>query len=106
MSNKKMLGDLLKQAQVFQEKMAKTQEEAAQKTVEASAGGNMVTVRMNGKQALLSVTIDPEIVKSGDVEMLQDLIIAAVNEATRMSRELMAEEMKGITGGMQISGLF
>jgi len=107
MSNqKKMLGDLLKQAQVFQEKMAKTQEEVAQKTVEASAGGNMVTVRMNGKQALLAVTIDPEIVKSGDVEMLQDLIMAAVNEGVRMSQEMMADEMKGVTGGMNIPGLF
>ncbi|MBI1824141.1 MAG: YbaB/EbfC family nucleoid-associated protein, partial [Nitrospirae bacterium] len=76
------------------------------KTVEASSGGNMVTVRMNGKQTLLSVTIDPEIVKSGDLEMLQDLIIAAVNEGVRKSQELMAEEMKGLTGGMQIPGLF
>ncbi|MBI3358433.1 MAG: YbaB/EbfC family nucleoid-associated protein [Nitrospirae bacterium] len=106
MSDKKMLGNLLKQAQAFQEKMAKSQEEAAHKTVEASSGGNMVTVRMNGKQTLLSVTIDPEIVKSGDLEMLQDLIIAAVNEGVRKSQELMAEEMKGLTGGMQIPGLF
>ncbi len=106
MSDKKMLGNLLKQAQAFQEKMAKSQEEAAQKIVEASSGGNMVIVRMNGKQSLLSVTIDPEIVKSGDVEMLQDLIIAAVNEGVRKSRELMAEEMKGLTGGMNIPGLF
>lgn len=86
--------------------MAKSQEEASQKIVEASAGGNMVTVRMNGKQTLLSVTIDPEIVKSGDVEMLQDLIIAAVNEGVRKSHELMADEMKGLTGGMNIPGLF
>jgi len=106
MSDKKMLGNLLKQAQAFQEKMAKSQEEAAQKVVEASSGGNMVTIRMNGKQTLLSVTIDPEIVKSGDVEMLQDLIIAAVNEGVRKSQELMADEMKGLTGGMQIPGLF
>ncbi|MEK7747890.1 MAG: YbaB/EbfC family nucleoid-associated protein [Nitrospirota bacterium] len=106
MSNKKMLGDILKQAQAFQEKMAKTQDEAAQKIVEASSGGNMVTVRMNGKQVVLSVAIDPEIVKSGDVEMLQDLIVAAMNEAVRKSQELMAEEMKGLTGGLQIPGLF
>ncbi len=106
MSDKKMLGNLLKQAQAFQEKMAKSQEEASQKIVEASAGGNMVTVRMNGKQALLSVTIDPEVVKSGDVEMLQDLIIAAVNEGVRKGQELMADEMKGLTGGMNIPGLF
>jgi len=60
MSDKKMLGNILKQAQAFQEKMAKSQEEASQKIVEASAGGNMVTIRMNGKQTLLSVTIDPD----------------------------------------------
>jgi DNA-binding YbaB/EbfC family protein len=106
MSDKKMLGNLLKQAQAFQEKMAKSQEQASQKIVEASAGGNMVTVQMNGKQTLLSVTIDPEIAKSGDVEMLQDLIIAAVNEGVRKSQELMADEMKGLTGGMNIPGLF
>lgn len=106
MSNKKMLGDILKQAQALQERMAKSQEEAAQKVVEASAGGNMVTIRMNGKQNLLSVAIDPEIIKSGDVEMLQDLIVAAVNEGVRQSQELMAEEMKGLTGGLQIPGLF
>ena len=101
-----MLGNLLKQAQAFQEKMAKSQEEVAQKIVEASSGGNMVTIQMNGKQTLLSVKIDPEIVKSGDVEMLQDLIIAAVNEGVRKSQDLMADEMKGLTGGMNIPGLF
>jgi len=106
MSDKKMLGNLLKQAQAFQEKMAKSQEEVAQKIVEASSGGNMVTIQMNGKQTLLSVKIDPEIVKSGDVEMLQDLIIAAVNEGVRKSQDLMADEMKGLTGGMNIPGLF
>jgi DNA-binding YbaB/EbfC family protein len=103
--NKKLLGDMLKQAQALQDKMAKAQEEAAQKTVEASAGGNMVTVGMNGKQELLWITLDPEVVKSGDVEMLQDLIIAAVNEGVRKSQEFMSEEMKGLTGGMNIPGL-
>ena len=106
MSNKKMLGDILKQAQAFQEKMAKSQDEAAQKIIEASSGGNMVVVRMNGKQNLLSIVLDPEIVKSGDIDMLQDLIIAAVNEGVRKSQGLMAEEMKGLTGGLQIPGLF
>ncbi len=106
MSNKKILGDILKQAQAIQERVALLQEEAAQKTVEASSGGGMVTVRMNGKQALLSVIIDPEIVKSGDVEMLQDLIAAAVNEGVRKSRDLLAEEIKALTGGVQIPGIF
>jgi DNA-binding YbaB/EbfC family protein len=106
MSNKKMLGDIMKQAQALQERMAKLQEEAAKKTVEASSGGGMVTVKVSGRQQLLSVAIDPEIIKSGDVEMLQDLIMAAVNEGLRKSQELMAEEMKGMTGGLNIPGLF
>ncbi|HEY5600078.1 MAG TPA: YbaB/EbfC family nucleoid-associated protein [Candidatus Manganitrophaceae bacterium] len=106
MSNRKMLGDLMKQAQALQERMAKLQEEAAKKTVEASSGGGMVTVKFNGKQELLSVSIDPEVIKSGDVEMLQDLFIAAVNEGLRNSRQLVAEEMKGMTGGLNIPGLF
>jgi DNA-binding YbaB/EbfC family protein len=105
MSNNRFIGGILKQAQAFQEKMSKVQEEAAQKTVEASSGGNMVTVIMNGRQALLAVKIDPEVMKSGDVEMLQDLIIAAVNEGVRKSQEMVAEEMKAITGGMSIPGL-
>lgn len=106
MSNKKMLGDIMKQAQALQERMAKLQEEAAKRTVDASSGGGMVTVKVSGKQQLLSVAIDPEIIKSGDVEMLQDLIMAAVNEGLRKSQELMAEEMKGMTGGLNIPGLF
>ncbi|MCG3111707.1 MAG: YbaB/EbfC family nucleoid-associated protein [Candidatus Manganitrophus sp. SA1] len=106
MSNKKMLGDIMKQAQALQERMAKLQEEAAKKTVEASSGGGMVTVKVSGRQQVLSVAIDPEIIKSGDVEMLQDLIMAAVNEGLRKSQELMAEEMKGMTGGLNIPGLF
>ena len=96
----------MKQAQALQERMAKLQEEAAKKTVEASSGGGMVTVKFNGKQELLSVSIDPEVIKSGDVEMLQDLFIAAVNEGLRNSRQLIAEEMKGMTGGLNIPGLF
>ena len=66
----------------------------------------MVTVQMNGKQELFSIKIDPEVVQSGDVEMLQDLIVAAVNEGVRKSRELMEEEMKAITGGLEIPGFF
>jgi DNA-binding YbaB/EbfC family protein len=66
----------------------------------------MVTVKVSGRQQVLSVAIDPEIIKSGDVEMLQDLIMAAVNEGLRKSQELMAEEMKGMTGGLNIPGLF
>jgi DNA-binding YbaB/EbfC family protein len=106
MSNKKMFGDIMKQAQALQERMAKLQEEAAKKEVEASAGGGMVTVKMNGRQELLSVKIDPEVVKSGDIEMLQDLLVAAMNEGLRKSQALISDEMKGMTGGLNIPGLF
>ena len=101
-----MFGDIMKQAQALQERMAKLQEEAAKKEVEASAGGGMVTVKLNGRQELLSVKIDPEVVKSQDIEMLQDLLVAAMNEGLRKSQELITEEMKGMTGGLNIPGLF
>jgi len=86
-------------------KISELQEEMANKTVEASAGGGMVSLVMNGKQQVLSVRIDPEVVNREDVEMLQDLIAAAVNEAVRKSQELMTEEMKKITGGLSIPGI-
>ena len=98
--------EMIRQAQLLPDKLAKVQEEASQKTVEATAGGGMVPVVANGKQEILSIRIDPEVVNSNDVEMLQDLVLAAVNEAQRRAQELMAEQMKGITGGMQIPGLF
>ena len=98
-------GDMMKQAQALQEKMARLQEEAGKKTVEASAGGGMVVVVANGKQEIVSIRIDPEVVNPGEVEMLQDLILAAVNEARRKAQELMAEDMKSLTGGLQIPGL-
>ena len=100
------LNDLMKQAQLLQERLAKLQEEAAKKMVEATVGGGMVTVVANGKQEIVSIKIDPEVVNPQDVEMLQDLILAAVNEARRKAQELLAEEMKGLTGGIQIPGLF
>ena len=99
-------GDMMRQAQALQEKLARLQEEAGKKTVEASAGGGMVTVVANGKQEIVSIKIDPEVVNSQEVEMLQDLILAAVNEARRKAQELMAEQMKALTGGIQIPGLF
>lgn len=106
MANKKMFGNIMKQAQELQARMAKLQEEAAQKTVEATAGGGMVTVKMNGKQELLSVTIDPEVINTEEADMLQDLLVAAVNEGLRKSKELVSEELKGMTGGLNIPGLF
>jgi nucleoid-associated protein EbfC len=102
----KGLGNILKQAQQMHARISELQEEMAKKTVETSSGGGMVNVVMNGKQEILSVRIDPEVVNRDDVEMLQDLIAAAVNEAIRKSQEMMAEEMKKITGGLSIPGLF
>jgi DNA-binding YbaB/EbfC family protein len=102
----KGFGDLMKQAQRLQSKMMEVQEELAGRTVEASAGGGMVTVVVNGKQEVIVIKIDPEVVDREEIEMLQDLIIAAVNEGIRRSQEILAEEMKKITGGMAIPGLF
>jgi len=99
-------GDMMRQAQALQEKLARLQEEAGKKTVEATAGGGMVTVVANGRQEIVSIKIDPEVVNPQEVEMLQDLILAAVNEARRKAQELMAEQMKTLTGGIQIPGLF
>ena len=106
MFNKKMLGDMMRQAQALQEKMAKAQEDAGKRTVEATSGGGMVTVTANGRQEVLSIKIDKQVVSPDDVEMLQDLVLAAVNEALKKSREMMAEEMKGLTGGLNIPGMF
>ena len=101
----KGLGNILKQAQEVQSRIAQLQEEMAGRRVEATAGGGMVSVMMNGKQEVLSIQIDPEVVNREDMEMLQDLIRAAVNEAIRKSREMMADEMKKLTGGLSIPGL-
>ena len=102
----KGFGNILKQAQEMHAKIAQLQEEMAGRTVEASAGGGMVNVVMNGKQEVVSLRIDPEVVSREDVEMLQDLIVAGVNEAIRKSQEMMTEEMKKVTGGLNIPGLF
>jgi DNA-binding YbaB/EbfC family protein len=101
----KGLGNILKQAQEMHTKISQLQEEMANKTVEASAGGGMVNIVMNGKQQVLSIRIDPEVVSREDIDMLQDLLAAAVNEAIRKSQEMMTEEMKKITGGLNIPGI-
>jgi DNA-binding YbaB/EbfC family protein len=101
----KGLGDMMRQAQKLQSKMMELQEEMANKTVEATAGGGMVTVVVNGKQEVISITIDPDVVDRQEIEMLQDLIIAAVNEGIRRAQQIWAEEMKKLTGGMAIPGL-
>ncbi len=95
----------MRQAQQLQAKIAKVQEEMAVQITEASAGGGMVTVVANGKQELVSIKIEKEVVNPEDIEMLQDLIVAAVNEALKKSQEMVSEEMKKLTGGMNIPGL-
>jgi nucleoid-associated protein EbfC len=94
---------ILKQAQKMQEQIKKQMEELV---VEASAGGGMVTVKMNGQKQLLAVSIDPEALSSSDREMIQDLILAAVNEANRKVDEQLQGEIGNLAGGMKIPGLF
>ena len=101
----KGLGNMMKQAQQMQKKMERVQEEMEKREVEASAGGGMVTAVVNGKQQVLSVKIDPAAVDPDDVEMLQDLIMVAINEAIRQSQDMMQQEMSKLTGGMNIPGL-
>jgi DNA-binding YbaB/EbfC family protein len=102
----KGLGDLMKQAQRMKAEMDRIQSEVAAKTVEGSAGGGMVTVVANGKGEILSVRIDPEIARGEDQEMLQDLVTAAANDALRKARELLAQEVSRVAGGLGLPGLF
>ena len=99
------MAGLLKQAQAMQAQMAKVQEQAASKTVIGTAGGGSVTVTANGAMELVAVVLDPEVIKSGETDMVQDLILAATNDALRKAREMMANEMKSLTGGLNIPGL-
>ncbi|MBW2674126.1 MAG: YbaB/EbfC family nucleoid-associated protein [Deltaproteobacteria bacterium] len=99
------MGKIMKQAQKMQEKMLRMQEELAAKTVEATAGGGMITAVVNGKYELVSLKIEREVVDPEDIEMLQDLIVAAVNEGVRKSQEMAQEEMAKVTGGLNIPGL-
>ena len=98
-------GNIMKQAKKMQEKIASIQAELEGKTVEATAGGGMVTVVVNGKFEILSLKIDKEVVNPADVDMLQDLITAAVNEGIRKAQEMATAEMSKITGGFNIPGL-
>ena len=99
MNPQELLAQAQRATQELQEKMRAT-------VVEASSGGGSVTVRMNGQKQVLSVKIDPEVMKSGDVEMLQDLIVAATNEATRKVEQSMQSSLSGMLGGLNIPGLF
>ena len=98
-------GNIMKQAKKLQERMAQLQDELALKTVEASAGGGMVSVLVNGRHELVSLKIEKEVVNPEDLDMLQDLIISAVNEGVRKAQEMATAEMAKITGGLSIPGL-
>jgi DNA-binding YbaB/EbfC family protein len=99
------MGDLLKQAQEMQSRMAKIQEELANKTVQGSAGGGMVQVTVNGQFNMTAVQIEPSVINSAEKEMLEDLILSAVNDGMRKARELASSEMSKLTGGLKIPGL-
>jgi DNA-binding YbaB/EbfC family protein len=99
------MGDLMKQAKAMQERLAGLQAEVGSRTVEASAGGGMVTATVNGRLELLSVSIEPEVLKSADRDMLQDLIVAAVNQGLRQAQAMMSDEVSKLTGGLKIPGL-
>jgi DNA-binding YbaB/EbfC family protein len=99
------MGQIMKQAQQIQSKMAKLQEDLGDRTVESSSGGGMVTVVANGKQELISIAIDREVIDPDESEMLQDLIMAAVNDALSRARDMVNEEMGKLTKGMNIPGM-
>ncbi|MFW6284316.1 MAG: YbaB/EbfC family nucleoid-associated protein [Desulfosalsimonas sp.] len=101
----KNMGKLMKQAQQLQEKMNKLQEEMADKTIEATSGGGMVKAVANGRQQVVSIQIEKEVVDPDDVEMLQDLVLAAVNDALSRAQEMVSEEMNKLTGGMNLPGM-
>lgn len=97
--------NIMRQAQELQARLAKAQQELTEATVEGTAGGGVVTVIMDGQQRVKAVKLSPEAVKAEDVEMLQDLIMAAINDAMRKSQELASSRLSAITGGLKIPGL-
>lgn len=99
------MNKMMKQVQEMQKQMAKAQEELADQEVEASAGGGMVTVKVSGDLRILSIKIDPGAVDPEDTEMLEDMVLAAANEAMRSAQELASSKMSGLTGGLNIPGL-
>ncbi|WP_054031082.1 YbaB/EbfC family nucleoid-associated protein [Desulfatitalea tepidiphila] len=100
----KGMGNMMKQAQKLQSKMLKMQEELAEKTVESTAGGGMVKAVANGRQQIVSISLEKEVVDPEDIEMLQDLILAAVNDALNKAQEMVASEMGKLTGGFNLPG--
>lgn len=105
MKNMGNMNQMLKMAQKMQQDLARTQEEMGERIVEASAGGGAVTATVNGRKELLALKIDPEAVSPDDVEMLEDMIVAAINQAMRQAEEMMAEAMAKITGGIKLPGM-
>jgi DNA-binding YbaB/EbfC family protein len=101
----KGMGNMMKQAQKLQSRMLKLQEELADRTVETTTGGGMIKVVANGRQQIISITLNKEVVDPNDVEMLQDLILTAVNDALAKSQEMVAAEMGKITGGFNLPGM-
>ena len=101
----KNMGDILRQAQVMQNKLHKMQQEMGTREFEASSGGGMVTAHVSGRQELVALNIDPKALEGGDVEMLQDLVLAAVNEALRIAKDSMEREMNALTGGIKLPGM-
>ncbi|MBN1904745.1 MAG: YbaB/EbfC family nucleoid-associated protein [Deltaproteobacteria bacterium] len=99
------MGNLMKQAQQFQNRMAKLQAELGQRTIEASSGGGMVSVVVNGQQELLSIKIDREVVNPEDVDMLQDLVLAAVNDGFSRAKKMVNDEMGKLTGGLNLPNI-
>lgn len=106
MNQKQNMNSVIKQAQKMQEEMERVQQETEEEQVEATSGGGAVKVVVNGKKELVSIKLDPDAVDPDDVETLEDLIIAAVNEGVKKAEEIMSERMGAITGGLNIPGLF
>ena len=102
----KGMNDMLRQAQMMQKKMADMQGQLKTKTVEASSGGGMVTVVVTGDQELNSLKIDKAVLEANDIEMLEDLVLTAINDGIRRSKEMVEQEMSSLTGGLKIPGLF
>lgn len=100
------MANLMKQANQMQLKMKKAQEELATKEFTGTSGGGAVTAKVNGENKILSLNINPEVLKTGDVEMLQDLVISAVNDAIKTAKDESSKEMSKITGGLNIPGMF
>ena len=97
---------LMKQAQIMQKKMEETKEELAQKEIKVSSGGGIIEIIINGQQEIKEIKIEPDVIDAKEKEMLEDLILAAVNESIRQSKELAAQEIAKLTGGINVPGLF